>query len=156
GSGPTPLFPKCCAILRSDSRHPVGASFMFDLFRSRQKAVRYVLGGILMLIAISMVVTLIPGYGSSAGRRDDSSVLAEIGSSKITAQEAARQAQRILKGNQIPPEMIDVYVPQFIEQMIQQRALIYQFERQGLTASDDEVLTSVMAQFPQFFQNGAF
>jgi peptidyl-prolyl cis-trans isomerase D len=129
---------------------------MFDLFRSRQKAVRYVLGGILMLIAISMVVTLIPGYGSSTQKFDDDTVLAEIGSKKITSQEAAVRAQRVLRGNQIPPEMIDVYMPQFIEQMIQQQAVVYEFQKLGLTASDDEVLDSMKVEYQQFFQDGVF
>jgi peptidyl-prolyl cis-trans isomerase D len=129
---------------------------MFDLFRSRQKAVRYFLGGILMIIAVSMVVTLIPGYGSNSSNRTDDSILAEIGSSKVTALEAARQAQRIMRGNQIPPDMIEVYLPQFIDSMIQQRALVYEFTRQGLTATDDEVLDSMKIEYQQFFQNGQF
>ncbi len=130
---------------------------MFDLFRSRQKAVRYLLTGILGIIAISMVVTLIPGYGSSSNvRNDDGTIIAEIGGAKITAQEAAQQAQRILRGNQIPPEMIDVYVPQFIDQMIQQRALTYEFDRLGLKATDDEVLDDMKITYQQFFQNGQF
>jgi peptidyl-prolyl cis-trans isomerase D len=130
---------------------------MFDLFRSRQKAVRYLLGGILMVIAISMVVTLIPGYGSSSGlRTDESGVIAEIGGTKITAQEALQQAQRILSSKQIPPELIDVYVPQFVESMIQQRALIYEFGRLGLTATDEEVLDSMKITYQQFFPNGQF
>ncbi len=130
---------------------------MFDLFRSRQKAVRYMLGGILMVIAVSMVVTLIPGYGSgSVSRTDDSSVIAEIGGAKITAQEAAQLAQRILRSNQIPPEMIDVYMPQFIDNMIQQRALAYEFARMGLTATDQEVLDAMKVEYQQFFTNGQF
>lgn len=129
---------------------------MFDLFRSRQKAVRYVLGGILMLIAVSMVVTLIPGYGSSTPKLEDDSILAEIGSKKITAQEAAQRAQRVLQGNQIPPDMIDVYMPQFIDAMIQQQALVYEFSRLGLKATDDEVLDSMKVTYQQFFQNGVF
>lgn len=127
---------------------------MFDLFRSRQKAVRYILGAMLMLVALSMVITLIPGYGSSARSSADDATIAEIGSEKLTAQEVAQTAQRILRGNQIPPEMMEVYLPQFVDQMIQQRALVYEFQRQGLTVSDDEILTGMMLQFPQYFQNG--
>ena len=52
---------------------------MFDLFRSRQKAVRYFLGAILMVIAVSMVITLIPGYGTSANNTSADPVIADIG-----------------------------------------------------------------------------
>jgi peptidyl-prolyl cis-trans isomerase D len=126
---------------------------MFDLFRSRQKAVRYVLSGILLLIAVSMVVTLIPGYGSSSATNTDNQVLAEIGSTKITAQEMARDAQRML-GGRMPPDMVETYLPQFIDSRIQQSALVYEFERMGIAATDDEVLWEMMSQFPQLFPNG--
>jgi peptidyl-prolyl cis-trans isomerase D len=128
---------------------------MFDLFRSRQKAVRYVLSGVLLLIAVSMVVTLIPGYGSNTGSRADDQVLADIGNQTITAQQTARDAQRVL-GNRIPPDMLETYMPQFLDSMIQQRALIYEFENMGLTATDDEVLADLQSQYPTLFTNGQF
>lgn len=126
---------------------------MFDLFRSRQKAVRYVLSGILLLIAVSMVVTLIPGYGSSSATNNDDQVLAEIGSTKIMSQDMARDAQRML-GGRMPPDMIETYLPQFIDSRIQQSAMVYEFEKMGVAATDDEVLWELMSQFPQLFPNG--
>jgi peptidyl-prolyl cis-trans isomerase D len=129
---------------------------MFNLFRSRQKAVRYVLSGLLLLIAVSMVVTLIPGYGTSnPNSTGDQIVLAEIGGQKLTGEDAARAATRML-GGRIDPGMLETYMPEFVNSMIQQRALTYEFKRLGVSATDQEVLNDMMGQFPQYFQNGVF
>src|SRR6266404_1746033 len=131
-------------------------SVMFDLFRSRQKAVRYVLGAMLMLVALSMVITLIPGFGSSSARSaGNETTIADIGGDKLTVQDVQQVAQRIVRGQQIPPEMMEVYIPQIVQNMIEQRALVYEFQRQGLTVSDDEILNGMALQFPSYFQNGA-
>lgn len=126
---------------------------MFDLFRSREKAVRYLLGGLLTLVAVSMVVTLIPGFGTNSGSTDPD-VLAEIAGKKISATEASQQFERIATGNQLPPDMKSVYFPQFIDSMIEQRAAVYEAERQGFTVSEDELLRGLMLTYSQFFTNG--
>src|SRR5580658_4982410 len=111
---------------------------MFDLFRSRQKAVRYMLIGLLSVVALSMVTYLIPGFGSPTTKATgDEAVIAEVGNLKITAQEVVTAMARIMSRGQLPQEMIDVYVPQVVDQMVEQRAIEYEFSRQGLTVSDD-------------------
>jgi peptidyl-prolyl cis-trans isomerase D len=128
---------------------------MFDLFRSRDKAVRYLLGGLLMLVALSMVITLIPGYGSNTGRSNrDETVLADVAGTKIDARDITMMLQRIARTGQIDPTMLEVYLPQFIEQKIQTQAAVYEADRMGLKVNDDEVLIGMQTIYQQFFQNG--
>ena len=54
---------------------------MFDLFRSSDKVKKYILGGLLTLVALSMVTYLIPNY-STGTTTTDNPVLAEIGGKK--------------------------------------------------------------------------
>lgn len=131
---------------------------MFNLFRSRQKAVRYMLAGILSVVGLSMVVYLIPGgigsSGTSATGGLDQQVIAEVGGTKITAQEVLAQFQQSYARMNIQPGMLEFYLPQFINQMVQDRAVVYEFKRMGITASDDEIYSLMMQAYPQFFQNG--
>ena len=76
---------------------------MFDLFRSRAKAVRYVLGGMLMLVALSMVITLIPGWGTQS--RADDNVVAEVGKTAITVRDVQNELQGLVRNRQLPSEM---------------------------------------------------
>ena len=126
---------------------------MFDLFRSRQKAVRYMLIGLLSVVALSMVTYLIPGFGNAATKTaENDGVLADIGNTKLTAQEVVTAMQSIIQRGQLPPEMVDVYVPQIVDEMVQQRAIVYQFEHMGLTVSDDEVLVGLQSVNPSGFR----
>jgi peptidyl-prolyl cis-trans isomerase D len=126
---------------------------MLNVFRSKDKAVRWLLGILLGVVALSMVTYLIPSYGDP-GLAANSAVLAEVNGKPITAQFAQQTFQRIMGNTQVPREMLDVYFPQFIESMIQQRAAVYQAERMGLTVNDDELLNGLMVQNKQFFPNG--
>jgi peptidyl-prolyl cis-trans isomerase D len=127
---------------------------MFDLFRSRQKMMRYLLGGILTVVCASMVTYLIPGFGQSSTPSANDTVIAEIGPEKLTSQDVMQRVQQVMRGQQLPAAMLQTYLPQMVDNMIQQRAINYEFERQGLTATDDEVLSTLQAEYTQFFQNG--
>lgn len=108
------------------------------------------------MVALSMVITLIPGYGSTTSSGTDDSVLAEIGGQKLTSQEVDRNVQAWVRSGRIQPQLLDVYVPQFVDQMVRERAALYEFQSKGLTVTDDEVLVGLTATYAQFFQNGQF
>ena len=125
---------------------------MFDLFRSRQKATRYLMGAFLLMVAASMLTYLAQtGLTTSA---DNDTVLAEVGPSKITVAETQAIIERGLRSNQLQAGTIDVMLPSFVDQMMQQRAALYVFGNQGLKVTDEEVLGGLMDTYPQYFQNG--
>ena len=126
---------------------------MFDLFRRRDKAVRYLLGGLLMLVAISMVVTLIPGYGSSGNRADDD-IIADIGKESITTREVQKTVQDAVRQKQIPAEMVSIYVPRVVEQLITDNALVYEAKRLGMNVSDEELATAIRSLLARFTGSG--
>jgi peptidyl-prolyl cis-trans isomerase D len=124
---------------------------MFNLFRSREKATRYLLGGMLVILAASMLTYLTQTGLTSA---DADNVLAEVGSTKITAQEIQASVDRGLRSGQLSANTIDFMLPTFVNQVLQERAAVYAFENQGLKVTDEEVLVGLMSIYPQFFENG--
>ena len=127
---------------------------MFNLFRSNAKVTRYLLGGLLVIVAASMVTYLIPSSGLTNDTVAPSGVLAEVGGETITVDDAKAAVDRMLTSNQLPKDAIEVYVPQIVEQMVQDRAANYTFEKLGLTVSDEEVLIGLNTIYPQLFKDG--
>ncbi|MDQ6759228.1 MAG: peptidylprolyl isomerase, partial [Acidobacteriota bacterium] len=119
---------------------------MFDLFRRRDKAVRIMLGGLLGIVALSMLIYLIPGAGMPASGADEQ-VIAEIGKDAVTTREIDRIVQERIRGRQLPPEMIHFVIPQLIDQAISERAVAYQAKRMGFEVSD-AALANTLRSFP--------
>lgn len=111
---------------------------MFDLFRSRQKMVRIFLGGLLGIVALSMLVYLIPGAGLPSGGQNDQ-IIAEIGKEQITVQQVDKQIQNVFQGRQASPEVVQAIIPQLVENAITDRALAYEAQRLGFQVSDHEL-----------------
>lgn len=127
---------------------------MFQLFRSRDKAVRIVLGAFLGLVGLSMVTYLIPNMGNTTDTNSDSSVVATIGKQDLTAQEVTRQIQNMTRNRQLPPELLSIYVPQIVQQMITDRAMAYEANRLGIRVSDDETENAIMDSLPAELTKG--
>ncbi|MFN0166173.1 MAG: peptidylprolyl isomerase [Bryobacteraceae bacterium] len=128
---------------------------MFDLFRSRDKVIKYMLSGFLLIVAFSMIGYLIPGYGGAPISGSDN-VIAEIGGERLTDLEVRKSIQAGIRGRQFPPEMIPFYAPQVIEQMISERVLEYQAEKMGFRVTDEQTANAIRETLPQLFQEGKF
>jgi peptidyl-prolyl cis-trans isomerase D len=131
---------------------------MFDLFRSREKTVRYLLGALLTLVAASMVITLVPGYGGGwgSGGQADPTVLAEIGDERVTATDVRNFIAREMRGNAIPRGMEPVYIPMIVQQMTAQKAVGYEAQRMGLKVTDEQLARIVKSMIPQLWEGGKF
>jgi peptidyl-prolyl cis-trans isomerase D len=126
---------------------------MFDLFRSREKSVRYILGGVLTIVAVSMVVTLVPNYGG-LGASGDPTVIAEVGDEVITVNDVRKEFNRTRKN--LPQGMESIYIPMLVQQMIGVRAVAYQAERMGYRVTDEQLVDAIRSIIPQLWENGKF
>src|SRR5580692_11731461 len=121
---------------------------MFDLFRSRDKAVRITLSVLLGLVGLSMVTYLIPTTGQSTGTTGDTTVVASIGREDLTLQQVSRVVQNATRSRQLPAELLAIYVPQIVQQMITDRAMAYEANRLGIRISSDETENAILDQLP--------
>jgi peptidyl-prolyl cis-trans isomerase D len=91
---------------------------MFNLFRSREKSVRYLLGAILVVISLSMLVYLIPGGPGGPGTGNQN-VLATVGGSPITVTDVQGAIERMMSGQRgIPRAFMAMYVPTVVNQYV--------------------------------------
>ncbi|MBE0659704.1 MAG: peptidylprolyl isomerase [Bryobacteraceae bacterium] len=125
---------------------------MFDLFRSREKSVRYVLGFLLGLVALSMVITLVPGYsGLVGGGESNPQIVAEIGDEALTVLDIRRIVDREMRGGSIQRGMESIYIPMFVKQIVADRALAFQAKQMGFKLSEQELSKTIASLIPQLF-----
>lgn len=130
---------------------------MFDLFRSRDKLVRIMLGFILVVVAASMVTYLIPNTNLGNTTNGNETVLAELAGRKLTQADFQREFSVMLQGNQInSPEQVAIVFPRFFEAEVHTLAMVYVAKQMGLTVPDSEVLTGLEVKYHDFVQNGVF
>ena len=127
---------------------------MFDIFRSRDKAVRAFLIFLLGLVALSMVTYLIPSSGAGAAGTNDE-VVAQIGKDKITAQEIALTMRNMTQNRQLPPELLSIYAPQVIQQLINERVMAWKAAEMGMRVSSDDTDNAIVDSVPaQYVKDG--
>ncbi len=128
---------------------------MFNLFRSKGRGVKLMLGGLLFMVALSMLLYLVPNYTDPNQVTGDPVVL-QVGESKLKLSEAQNEFQQSVAGRGVPAEMLAVYFPQYLESRKLSFAATEVARQMGITATDDEVLEVVMGaqDFAPFFKDG--
>ena len=80
---------------------------MFDLFRSREKAMKYLLTAVLSVVALSMVITLVPGITNPvSSSTQDQNVIAKVCNASVTQGDVQRQIEDVTRGGKIPAQMV--------------------------------------------------
>lgn len=119
---------------------------MFDLFRSREKSVRILLGVLLGLVALSMLVYLIPG-GPSGASFSNQNVIATVGNENITAMDLQRAIQNITRGQpNLPKAILAMYIPSIVNQIIEEKAMAYKAREMGFHISDQELGDAIQSE----------
>ncbi len=130
---------------------------MFDLFRRKDTNLRIVLGVLLGLVALSMVVTLIPGFGSSGfGGGPGDETVAQVCGEPVTAKEVRLKVQQMLNRQSLPPESAAIFIPQFVDQYVAVKGVACYANETGLVASDKDVAAKIQKDVPALWQEGKF
>jgi peptidyl-prolyl cis-trans isomerase D len=131
---------------------------MIRFLQSGNKAAKYILGGFLLILAVSMVTYLIPGFMTEASVTRGG-VVASVAGQDISTEEVRKAIAQQMQGRQVSPDMMAFYqqflTPQITRQLIQRAEVTYEANRMGLRVSDEEVRDEMRnGQYKQVFFPG--
>ncbi|MBI1356093.1 MAG: hypothetical protein GC160_17265 [Acidobacteria bacterium] len=128
---------------------------MFDLFRSQRKVVKWTLGAVLSLVALSMVVTLIPNVFSSQPTDLNDPVLVQVGDEAVKASEVYQGLREYAQAG-TPPESMAFMARQIVDNLIEEKVLMQEASDLGVRPTDAELAQWIKEQMPFLWQGGQF
>ena len=138
---------------------------MIRFLQTSGQTTKIILGGVLLIICASMVITLIPGgLGSEVfGGAPGAGIVAKVSGEEITADEVRLAARQMLQ-QQMPnggPNMamlLPFFAQRAAEQLITKQALLDEARRMGFHANPDEVRDELEhgRYSATFFPGGSF
>ncbi|HEY7855396.1 MAG TPA: peptidylprolyl isomerase [Terriglobales bacterium] len=130
---------------------------MLNFFRRRDTVVRFLLGGFLVVICISMVLYLIPsGNGADTNTPLNQQTVATVNGTAITGQDLTTQLARIEQVQQIPTQLAPMYGRQILKNLVIEQALADQARRMGMAPTDAEIVQAAEQQAPQLYPGGKY
>ncbi len=127
---------------------------------------KIVLGGLLTIICVFMVITLVPGFGSSnffGSTTTEKGVVATVAGEDITTLEVQKQAKQMVRqqfprGGAQASMLLPYFASQAAEELIQRQVVIAEARHLGLHATDEDVRDELQhGRYAQvFFPQGNF
>jgi peptidyl-prolyl cis-trans isomerase D len=127
---------------------------------------KIVLGGLLTIICVFMVITLVPGFGSTdflGTRGPGQGVVATVAGTDVTTLEVQQQARQMVsqqfpRGGPQASMLLPYFASQAFERLVSERVILTEAEHLGLRATDDDVRDELQhGRYSQlFFPNGVF
>ena len=105
---------------------------------SRNRWVKITMAVILGAIILAMVVTLVPGLMSGPGAGDSPDTVVSVGGQSITVTEFQQEFDRATANQPVAEMMKGFYARQILDDMIFQRALVFEAGRLGITVTPEE------------------
>ncbi|PYX70279.1 MAG: hypothetical protein DMG78_19335 [Acidobacteria bacterium] len=123
---------------------------MIRFLQTSGQTTKYILGGLLLIICASMVITLIPGGlgGDVFGGAPGKGIVAKVDGNDISADEVRTTAKQIAQqqaaqygemASRIMPFLIQQETQRSVERLIARQALLSEAAHMGLRVSQDEV-----------------
>jgi len=132
---------------------------MIRFLQTPTPAKRFVLGFILIAFCLIMVISLVPNLNQSLlGGTPNSNVLAKVGDQEITIDQVQQRAASIAEQRQYPAQFVPFLMPQALEGIIANKALLAEADRLGMKVTDAEVIDALKrGQLGEIlFPNGKF
>lgn len=134
---------------------------MIKFLQKGGKTQKWIFGVLLTLVCISMVWYLVPGGMNDPTGSPQAGSVATVGDepvSTLDVEQAARNMARQQFRGQVPEQVLPLFMRQAAEQLIAQKALVYEAKRAGFEVTEDELRQVLhQGQFGElFFPNGKF
>jgi len=105
---------------------------------------KYFLGAILIVICISMAWYLVPSFSGQSFGINKTPAVATVSGQDVTVVEVQRQARQMIdqQGSRLGAQaamLMPYFTQQAAQQLINEKVLLYEANRMGLRASDDDV-----------------
>jgi len=130
---------------------------MIKLFQNQGKTLRWVMGGLLFLIAASMVITLVPSVFSTQQTGTDAQVLVEVGDLAVTMADLDSGLRQYVRAGSVPPESLAFLANNMVDNLLSEKVLLNEANELGLTPTEAELAQWIRDQLPDLlFPNGQY